>query len=386
MTSNPPAQEPKADAKPADYATAVQPLVKKYCLNCHSTKAKKGSLDLERFATLADVRKDVKVWQGIIEQIEAGEMPPKERPQPTDTEKKALLAWIRGFLDAEAKARTGDPGHVPLRRLSNAEYNYTVRDLTGVDLQPTREFPADGAAGEGFTNAAEALTDISPALFTKYLNAAKDIADHAVLLPDGFRFSASKTRRDWTDEGTAALRKFYSTLAPADGKLSLQPHLLATVRHRNALAAGKFTEVASKEKVNEKYLRVLWETLTDKTPSQPLDSIRGRWCAATDTDVPALAAEVTARQTALWRTVRVGSYVQARWGEGAGAGAPIDSLTRQVPVNPSVGETAPLRLAVKPTPGQSEVTLYLTASESGAGGPVVWSRPRFESAGKPACC
>lgn len=154
------AQEPKADAKPGDYATAVQPLVQKYCLDCHSTKAKKGSLDLERFAAPADVRKDVKVWQGVVEQIEAGEMPPKDRPQPTAAEKKQLLAWIRAFLDAEAKARSGDPGHVPLRRLSNAEYNCTVRDLTGVDLRPAREFPADGAAGEGFTNAAEALSTL----------------------------------------------------------------------------------------------------------------------------------------------------------------------------------------------------------------------------------
>jgi Protein of unknown function (DUF1587) len=51
-----------------------------------------------------------------------------------------------------------------------------------VDLRPTRAFPADGAAGEGFINAAEALTDISPALFSRYLDAAKDIAQHAVLL------------------------------------------------------------------------------------------------------------------------------------------------------------------------------------------------------------
>ena len=202
------AQKPADEPKP-DFA-ATQALLKKYCLACHSTKAKKGSLDLERFATLADIRKDLKPWQAMIEQIEAGEMPPKERPQPTEAEKKQLVAWVRTFLDGEAKARAGDPGHVPLRRLSNAEYDYTVRDLTGVDLRPAREFPADGAAGEGFTNAAEALTDISPALLTKYLNAAKDIADHVVLLPDGFRFSPSKTRRDWTDEGTAALRKFYA--------------------------------------------------------------------------------------------------------------------------------------------------------------------------------
>ena len=376
------AQKPAADAK-GDYA--VRPIVQKYCLSCHSTKAKKGSLDLERFATLDDIRGDVKVWQGIIEQIEAGEMPPKDKPQPTAAEKKQLLAWVRTFLDAEAKARSGDPGRVPLRRLSNAEYNYTVRDLTGVDLQPTREFPADGAAGEGFTNAAEALTDISPALFTKYLNASKDIADHVVLLPDGFRFSPSKTRRDWTDEGTAALRTFYAALAPADGKLPVQAYLLATVRNRDALAAGKFAEVAAKEKVNEKYLRALWETLTDKTPSHPLDSIRAKWRTATAPDVPALAAAVIAQQTALWRTVRIGSYVQAKWGEGAGAGAPIDSLTRQVPVDPPAAESAPLRLAVKPVPGQSEVTLYLAAREAASGttGDIVWSRPRFEGAGKP---
>src|SRR5262245_12276998 len=28
-----------------DYATHIRPLVKKYCLDCHSTKTKKGSLD-----------------------------------------------------------------------------------------------------------------------------------------------------------------------------------------------------------------------------------------------------------------------------------------------------------------------------------------------------
>ena len=78
-------QKPASDAK-ADYA-AVQPLVQKYCLGCHSTNARKGSLDLERFATPADVRKDLKVWQGVIEQLEAGEMPPKGKPQPTTEER-----------------------------------------------------------------------------------------------------------------------------------------------------------------------------------------------------------------------------------------------------------------------------------------------------------
>ncbi|QJW99296.1 DUF1592 domain-containing protein [Frigoriglobus tundricola] len=375
------AQKPTADDRDG---YPVRPIVQKYCTSCHSTKAKKGSLDLERFGTRDDIRNDVKIWQGVIEQIETGEMPPKDKPQPSAEEKKQLVAWIRDFLDTEAKARSGDPGRVPLRRLSNAEYNYTVRDLTGVDLQPTREFPADGAAGEGFTNAAEALTDISPALFTKYLNAAKDVADRVVLLPDGFRFSTSKTRRDWTDEGTAALRAFYAGYVPTDGKLPALPYLLATVRHRAALSAGRAAEVAAKEKLNEKYLGVLWQTLSDTPPSQPLDAIRAKWRGATEKDVPALAAEVTAWQNELWRTARIGSYVRTRWGEGAGAGAPIESLTRQVPVDPTVSGSVPLRIAVKPAPGQSEVVVYLAAREPGARGPVEWNRPRFEGAGKPS--
>src|SRR5439155_3565374 len=187
----------------------------------------------------------------------------------------------------------------------NAEYDATIRDLTDVDLRPTREFPADGAAGEGFTNAAEALTDISPALFTRYLDAAKDIAEHAVLLPDGFRFSPAKTRRDWTDESVARLRAFYAERAPADGRLPLLPYLTATVRHREALAAKRTTveEVAQKEKLNAKYLGVLWQALTDKTPSSPLDLIRARWRAAAEKDVAALAAEVAAWQAALWMVV-----------------------------------------------------------------------------------
>src|SRR5262249_19795215 len=156
-----------ADAK-AEYATAVQPLIRKYCLACHSAKVKKGSLDLERFASLDQVRKDLKPWQHLIEQLETEEMPPKEKPQPTAKERTQIIAWARGFLDAEARARAGDPGYVPLRRLSNTEYDCTIRDLIGVDLRPTREFPAAAAAGEGFTNAAEALSDISPPLLTKY--------------------------------------------------------------------------------------------------------------------------------------------------------------------------------------------------------------------------
>lgn len=378
------------------YTALVQPLVKKYCLDCHSTKAKKGSLDLERFASIDHLRKDLKPWLQMIEMLETGEMPPKNKPQPSADERQQLVAWIRGFLDAEARSRAGDPGFVPLRRLSNAEYDATIRELTGIDLRPTREFPADGAAGEGFTNAAEALSDISPALLTKYLNAAKDIAEHIVLLPDGFRFSIAKTRRDWTDESTARLRAFYAPYAGAepvpaelagafsgvlqgearfttDGRVPLQAYLTATIRHRDALLSRKMTpeEAAAKERLNPRYLAVLWQTLTDETPSQPLNSIRARWRQASEKEVPALASEVAAWQAVLWRYVRIGSY--------------INGDSRQIANDPAAQETIPLRLAVKLDKKQEEITLRLATRDltPEGKGHVIWHRPRFEGAGKP---
>ncbi len=199
------AAEPAADrfallAK--EYSDTTRPLMKQFCLDCHSTEKQEGELDLERFATLDEVRRGTKTWLKVAEMLDNGEMPPKDAKQPPVEQRKQLRGWVERYLHAEALAQAGDPGPVVLRRLSNAEYTYTIRDLTGVDLNPAREFPADSAAGEGFTNTGNALV-MSPALLTKYLDAGKEIARHAVLLPDGFRFSPSTNRGDWTQRRAA---------------------------------------------------------------------------------------------------------------------------------------------------------------------------------------
>ena len=75
-----------------EFAGPVHATLKQYCLGCHSTEKQKGDLDLERFKTLSDVMKHSKVWQGVVEQIALGEMPPKEKPQMTAAEREKLLA------------------------------------------------------------------------------------------------------------------------------------------------------------------------------------------------------------------------------------------------------------------------------------------------------
>lgn len=355
-----------------EYNTEIRPLLRQYCFACHSSNKKKGDLDLERFDGLDRVREDLGPWQSVVEMLDNGAMPPRKSGQPSAEERRRLLAWTRGLLATEARARAGDPGRVVVRRLSNAEYNNTVRDLIGVDLQPARDFPVDGAAGEGFTNAGDALAT-SSTLLNKYLNAAKEIVAHTVLLPDGFRFSPAKTRRDWTDEVLAELRAFYAQNS-SNGRLPLRPYLMATLRHRDDLRAGRITleAVAEKDKLSPKYLRILWECLNDETSSFPLDGIRARWQQAKPEQVDALVADIAAWQAALWRFVPIGSY---RYG----------NTIRQLPNVPGVVPTHQVKVQLKPAPGQKEIVLYLVSREFPAtreGSFSVWRRPRLEGGGK----
>ena len=155
-----------------------------------------------------------------------------------------------------------------MRRLNNVEYTNTIRDLTGVDLSPAREFPADGAAGEGFSNSGDALA-MSPALLAKYLDAAKEVASHAVLLPDGLGFSPGATRRDWTDEILASLRRFHARYAGSDGRLPIEAYLAATIERRRSLAEGRprtIEAIAAERKLSPKYLQILWDLIGAPPP------------------------------------------------------------------------------------------------------------------------
>jgi hypothetical protein len=96
--------------------------------------------------------------------------------QPPEELRRQVIEWIAAVRINEIRKHSGDPGPVAARRLSNAEYNYTIRDLTGVDLRPAREFPVDPANQAGFDNSGESLT-ISSALISKYLDAARRVTE-----------------------------------------------------------------------------------------------------------------------------------------------------------------------------------------------------------------
>ena len=396
---------------------AAQPLLARYCLDCHSGDAAEGEVDLSFTRDAATLGRHAKLLQRVEDMVTGDQMPPPESDQPTDVERRVLAEWLRTFLTAEARAHAGDPGRVVLRRLNNAEYTHTIRDLTGVDsLDPVKEFPADGGAGEGFTNTGQSLV-MSPSLATKYLDAAKGIAVHAVLLPTGLRFSAGDSRRDFADEAVARLKQFYARYTqPLDaaasaaqqtvkqgitldtgheGFLPTEKYLLATLADRDRLGAGgdAIAAVARERGLSPKYLATLFAALSapraapirDAAAGQPsliLDALRTRWKAVNPGDAAALTAAVSEWQKALWKFNAAGQIV-SRFGATDGPPSWIEATTPLVE-----RQEIRLKLAVqKAGDGKAgdTVTIHLAAGAAGDGGDhdvVVWKNPRLVAAGR----
>lgn len=268
-----------ADANEGSFSKTVLPFLKSYCIDCHSGEKPKAKFDLSGYSDLKSVVGDPGHWELVLERVKSGEMPPEdETRQPSDLERGAIVDWIETLRRQEAERHAGDPGLVLARRLSNAEYDYTIRDLTGVDIRPTREFPVDPANEAGFDNTGESLT-LSPALLKKYLSAARQVSEHLVLKSDGIEFAShpAATNTDRDRFCVSRIIDFYRR-----HETDLAAYFLAAwhLRHRGALGKPDIIleKLAEDSGLSAKYLQTVWALLSgSKFDQGPVAEIRKAW-------------------------------------------------------------------------------------------------------------
>jgi hypothetical protein len=256
----------------------IRPFLTAHCMGCHSGPTPEASFDLQRYTSMQSVVDDFPHWALVLRKLEAREMPPQEMKQPPEELRREVIEWINAVWKNEARKNPGDPGPVLARRLSNAEYNYTIRDLTGVDLRPAREFPIDPANQAGFDNSGESLT-ISPALMAKYMDAARRVAEHLVLKPDGFSFAPFPMLVE-TDRERYPIQRivdFYDR-QPTDFANYFQAAW--RYKHRAALGqpAATLAGIAAQVKVSPRYLAMVWQALEQtKEEVGPLVKLQAMW-------------------------------------------------------------------------------------------------------------
>src|SRR5436190_4523093 len=111
------------------FAETVHPFLETYCFACHGEEKQKGKLDLRPYSTREAIAKNYRRWEVVLEKLKAVEMPPEEaKRHPTAELRQRVVTWIQAMRKHEAQRNAGDPGPVLARRLSNAEYDYTISD------------------------------------------------------------------------------------------------------------------------------------------------------------------------------------------------------------------------------------------------------------------
>lgn len=292
-TNPAPTSDPTAEQLDRQFKDTVRPFIQTYCAGCHGGEKPKADLDLTAFPTMESVAKNYRQWMAVLEQLKDGTMPPESAKQhPKAESRKEVVAWIEALLAFEAKRTAGDPGPVPPRRLSNAEYDATIRDLIGVDIRPTKGFPVDPANEAGFDNSGESLA-MSPALVKKYLEAARAVADHLVLKPDGFAFAPHPAVTD-TDRDKFCVNRIIDFYKKQ--RTDYADYFQAAWRFRHRAALGKpdatLAAFAGEAGISAKYLATVWATLTEgQEEVGPIAAIQALWndLPAPDTKQPTVA-------------------------------------------------------------------------------------------------
>src|SRR5437660_719559 len=83
-----------------DAATAFQsrvlPILKTHCARCHGTEKPKAKITLVSVRSQEQLAVDRELWFRVLDQIEAGAMPPEGEKTLSKPDRQAIIAWIRG--------------------------------------------------------------------------------------------------------------------------------------------------------------------------------------------------------------------------------------------------------------------------------------------------
>lgn len=228
-------------AAPIDFDSQVRPILVEHCFKCHGEKKQKGKLRLDQLsADLLTDRAAAERWHDVRDALNLGEMPPEKEPELKRGERQLLVGWINQEVDAVLKAKQNTDGRVVIRRLNRVEYQNTMRDLLGIDLDYAKDLPPEGLSKDGFRNNGSSL-QMSDLQLEYVLKAAREGLRKAIVSgpePEVFRHEFVKTVKD-KNRGSHILDKDQQFIAklmeyPEEGEFIIR----ATLRARFAKDRG----------------------------------------------------------------------------------------------------------------------------------------------------
>jgi len=383
-------------AAESDLIAQSNQVLQRFCFDCHGNDLAEGRLNVEQMVREPSLNTDFRDWIRITNAVEQKEMPPADMPQPSDDQRQLIGSAIRSELSRIRNQQAGDPGRVMLRRLSRAEYAYTISDLTNLDLSLQNHLAGDAVGGEGFANVGD-VQFVQESAVERYLEAAKLVASHAVIGSGPLRFYQAPGKSGLELSAITRIQRIYRehgfrTAAGEGGEafgLELYPNAFYVAwrfQHRSQLGSPNATlaSIARDHGVSVRFAEHIWSIVSDRELSHPTSEIVAAWRKL---PAPANAHDGIAKQARLqcrdvfqlvreWQT-KLGQNVDDK--EEAALLA-VDTF--------NVRPTKSFILTPIRTQNVSEITIYLNVQIVLAGGErtgqtplsplVIWRNPAIQ--------
>lgn len=290
--------------------TVVTGILRESCVDCHGKGKPKGGVSVARLIermTPEALGEHWEHWQRIADMIATREMPPEDADVfPTDAERQQAVAWIHDTLARYDAAHAGEPGRVTVRRLTSAEYAYALRDLTGLDLKTGVDASSDAVGGEGFANFGD-VQFVQDTTVERFLEAAKQVADHAVIGAGPLDFYADPGRTGLELSALNRIEQLYASrgfrVVSGEGgrPFGFERYgkaLYAAWHHKHRLALGEPTitlrQLAAREGITGRFAEHIAGVVARHDTTYPARLTVERWQA-----LPAPGADPAATVTAV---------------------------------------------------------------------------------------
>lgn len=172
----------------------VKTFFKNYCIDCHGPEKSKGKITLHSMNFDLAKGFELEKWESILEVLKSGEMPPEDEKQPAKAESETVAKWIDEGLRTYVNSVSNKSSEPTVRRLTNFEYQNTVRDLLGFELELISNLPEDPLKPYKFNNQAKYMLMGMEQLDRYKENARRAMASAIV---DPAKPKIHKTRKEW---------------------------------------------------------------------------------------------------------------------------------------------------------------------------------------------
>jgi mono/diheme cytochrome c family protein len=183
------------------YRSTILPILQSKCFGCHGQDVQESDVRFDNLAIdFVEDRAAAQVWIEALHVINKSEMPPVDEPTLTTTERTTLVDWINGQIEHAQQTMKTNEGQVVLRRLNRTEYQHTMHDLLGLEMEYNRDLPPEGLSPDGFRNNGQSL-QMSAIQIEYYLAAARRGLDriiHTKPKPEVFSHTFEKSNvQNW---------------------------------------------------------------------------------------------------------------------------------------------------------------------------------------------